>query len=122
MVEWLVIVAASDGLRGSNQRLANLRAALAFLRLPPTEPELRLLHRAFDNWHGLGQVVVGMRRHGLQISLGEHGAGQWIAVFYSGHGGHQPVTPAGTAQAATPWGAVQRAAWAAVGSASSGRR
>jgi hypothetical protein len=38
----------------SDQRLANLRAAVAFLRLPPTEPELQLLHRTFDNWHGLG--------------------------------------------------------------------
>jgi hypothetical protein len=27
-----------------------LRAALAFLRLPPTEPELRLLHRWLDTW------------------------------------------------------------------------
>jgi hypothetical protein len=27
------------------QRLTNFRAALAFLRLPPTEPELQLLHR-----------------------------------------------------------------------------
>jgi hypothetical protein len=53
-----------------------------------------------------------MRRHGFQVSLGEHGAGQWIAVFYSRHGGYQPVTPAGTAQAATPWQAVQRAGWA----------
>jgi hypothetical protein len=34
-------------------RARNLRAALAFLRLPPTEPELRLLHRCFDNWHEL---------------------------------------------------------------------
>ena len=45
------------------------------------------------------------------MSLGEHGAGQWIAVFYSGHGGHAPVTAAGTAQEQTPWRAVQRAAW-----------
>jgi hypothetical protein len=47
-------------------RLRNLRAALGFLRLPPTEPELGLLHRVFDSWSGLGQVVLGMRRQGFR--------------------------------------------------------
>ena len=75
-------------------------------------PELRLLHRWLDSWSGIGLIVVGMRHQGFQVSLGEHGAGQWIAVFYSGHGGHKPVAAAGTSQAETPWQAVQRAAWA----------
>ena len=92
-----------------------LRAALGFLQLPRRAPELRLLHRWLDTWSGIGLVVVGMQRQGFQVSVGEHGAGQWIAVFYSGHGGHEPVAAAGTAQAATPWRAVQGAAWAAVG-------
>jgi len=26
-----------------------------------------------------------------QVSLGDHGGGQWIAVFYAGHGGQQPL-------------------------------
>jgi hypothetical protein len=99
-----------------DRRRANHRAALGFLRLPPTEPELVLLHRALDHWHGLGQVVVGMRRHGFQVRLGEHGAGQWIAVFFRGRGGHEPIAAAGTAQEATPWRALQRAAWEALGS------
>ena len=34
------------------------------------------------------------------------GSGQWIAVFYTGHGGQRPIEAAGTAQAATPWAAV----------------
>jgi hypothetical protein len=29
-------------------RIGNLRAALGFLRLPPAEPELQLLHRWLD--------------------------------------------------------------------------
>jgi hypothetical protein len=37
--------------------------------------------------------------------------GSWLAVFYSGSRGHRPMIAAGTAPAATPWGAVQRAAW-----------
>jgi hypothetical protein len=39
-------------------RLRNLRAALAFLRLPPTEPELQLLHRWLDTWTGVGLITV----------------------------------------------------------------
>lgn len=98
----------------SSDRLARLHAALAFLRLRVNAPEVQLLHRWLDSWTGLGLVVVGMQRQGFQVSLGEHGAGQWIAVFYRGHGGHQLVAAAGTAQATTPWQAVQRAAWEAV--------
>jgi hypothetical protein len=44
----------------------NLRAALAFLRVPSTEPELQLLHKTFDNWHGLGMMTVGVERAGVQ--------------------------------------------------------
>jgi hypothetical protein len=55
-----------------------------------------------------------MAHQGFQVSLGDHGAGRRIAVFYQEGGGHQPIKAAGTAQEATPWGAVQRAAWGAV--------
>jgi hypothetical protein len=95
-------------------RRSRLTAALGFLQLEPRAPELRLLHRWLDSWSGIGLIVVGMSHQGFQVSVGEHGAGQWIAVFDSGRGGHEPVAGAGTAQAATPWRAVQRAAWAAV--------
>ena len=43
------------------QRRANLNAALGSLQIPPTEPELRLLHRWRDTWTGLGLVVAGRR-------------------------------------------------------------
>ena len=52
-----------------------------------------------------------LKRQGYEVSLGDHGSGHWIAVFYAGHGGYQPLEAAGTAQAPTPWAAVQRAAW-----------
>jgi hypothetical protein len=52
-----------------------------------------------------------MSHQGFTVSLGEHGVGRWIAVFFHGRGGHEPIAPAGTAQEATPWRAVQRAAW-----------
>ena len=49
-----------------------LRAALAFLQFPATEPELRLLHRWLDTWNGIGLIAVGATRrvgssaHGLR--------------------------------------------------------
>ena len=99
-----------------SDRRATLAAALGSLALEPRAPELQLLHRCFDSWRGIGDIVTGMARQGFQVSLGDHGAGQWIAVFYAGHGGQQPLEAAGTAQASTPWAAVQRAAQRAVSS------
>jgi len=93
-------------------RLANLRAALAFLRLPAPEPELQLLHRCFDNWSGLGLVTVGVERLGHRLSLSHIADGEWRAYFM---GDNQKLAPAGYGVAPTPWGAVQMAAWAAVG-------
>ena len=39
-----------------------LQAVLGFLTLEPREPEFRLLHRCFDTWRGIGDVVAGMAR------------------------------------------------------------
>jgi hypothetical protein len=88
-----------------------LRAALAAVLVKADAPELRLVHRWLDSWAGIGLVVVGMAHQGYTVSLGEHGVGRWIAAFFHGRGGHEPVTAAGTAQEATPWRAVPRAAW-----------
>ena len=96
------------------RRRALLTAALGFTVLDPRERELRLLHAWLDTWRGVGDVVTGMKRQGYEVSLGDHGSGQWIAVFYQGHGGYQPLEAAGAAQAPTPWSAVQRAAWEAL--------
>jgi hypothetical protein len=60
-------------------RLRNLRAALAFLRLPPAEPELQLLHRWLDTWSGVGlfTVGVGAARQGYLLSLSHIAEGEW---------------------------------------------
>jgi hypothetical protein len=55
---------ADDDPAPDDARFRNLRAALAFLRLAPTEPELQLMHRRLDNWHGLGLLTVGIRAPG----------------------------------------------------------
>jgi hypothetical protein len=91
-----------------------LRAALAAVLVPANTPELRLVRAWLDSWSGIGLVVVGMAHQGFTVSLGEHGVGRWIAVFFHGRGGHEPIAPAGTAQEPTPWRAVRRAAWEAV--------
>jgi len=38
---------------------------LGFLALEPREPELQLLHRCFDNWRGIGDVVTADGPAGL---------------------------------------------------------
>src|SRR6266705_508534 len=93
-----------------DQRARLLRAALGFLRVPSTEPELRLLHHWLDCWRGIGDVVVGMKRHGYEVSLGDHGSGQWIAVFYEGMAAINRWRPQERSRRQHPWAAVQRAA------------
>jgi hypothetical protein len=94
-----------------------LRAALAAVLVNADAPELRLIREWLDCWAGIGLVVVGMSHQGFQVSIGDHGAGQWIAVFYSGSGGHERVAAEGTSQAVSPWTAVQQAAWRALNKA-----
>jgi len=95
----------------NGRRLATLRAALAFLRLPPRAPELRLLHRWLDSWTGVGLITVGVERQGLRLSLSHVAEGEWRAMFM---GENALLAPRGFGVASSPWGAVQMAAWAAV--------
>jgi hypothetical protein len=92
-----------------------LRAALAAVLVPDNAPELRLVRAWLDSWSGVGLIVVGMAHQGFTVSLGEHGVGRWIAVFFHGRGGHERFDAAGTAQETTAWRAVQRAAWETLG-------
>jgi hypothetical protein len=89
-------------------RLATLRAALVALRIQQDEPELRLVHRLLDNWSGIGLLAVGMHRQGLRLSLSHVAVGEWRCVFM---GDNPMLAPKGYGVAATPWAAVQRAAW-----------
>ena len=103
--------------RTVDRRTKNLTAALAFLRLPPRAPELRLLHRWLDNWSGVGLIVVGVERQGLRLSLSHITEGEWRAVFM---GESALLAPRGFGVAPTPWAAVQRAAWMALVSGTAG--
>jgi len=49
-----------------SDRRARLVAAVGFLAFEPREPELRRLHRCFDNWRGIGEIVAGMALRGIR--------------------------------------------------------
>ena len=59
-----------------------LRAALGFLALEPRDSELRRLHRCFDNWRGIGDVVAGLARQGYDLELRGYRGRGWRAVFF----------------------------------------
>jgi len=101
-----------------DSRARLLRAAVGFCLVPPTEPELRLLHRWLDSWRGVGDVVTGMNRQGYWLHLSNVDAGTWRATFSR----ESLISADGFGAGDTPWRAVQRAAWAALGSARERRR
>ncbi len=92
----------------TDQRLANLRAALGFLQLEPRPPELWLLHRWLDTWTGVGLITVGVERQGYRLSLSHIAEGEGRTRFSV----DPMISSAGFGVAPTPWGAVQMAAWA----------
>jgi len=49
--------------------------------VPPTEPELRLLHSWLDCWPGVGDVITGMNPQGYWLHLSNIAAGTWRATF-----------------------------------------
>jgi hypothetical protein len=52
----------------SADRRATLAAALG-LALEPREPELQMLHRCFDTWRGIGDIVAGIARQEYDLEL-----------------------------------------------------
>ena len=89
-----------------------LRAAVGFALVPQDEPELRLLHRWLDSWRGIGDIVVGMARHGCDLQLTDYDAEHWPAAFFVAGQAHSIV--AGSTWEPTPWRATQHAAWDAL--------
>jgi hypothetical protein len=65
-----------------SDRRATLVAAVGFLALEPSEPELQLLHRCFDAWRGIGDVVAGMARQDFDLELRRYDGRGWRATFF----------------------------------------
>ena len=64
----------------SDRRLSTLTAALGFLQLPPRAPELQLLHRYLDSWHGVAAIVGGLRRMGYETEFRQYPQGWRVNV------------------------------------------
>ena len=94
----------------SSDRRATLRAALGFAALEICGQELRLLHAWLDTWRGIGDVVAGMARQDFDLELRRFDGRGWRATFLPSGFEHSFTSTAGSAWAATPWHAVQRAA------------
>ncbi|MBM3222092.1 MAG: hypothetical protein FJZ38_26120 [Candidatus Rokubacteria bacterium] len=60
-----------------------------------------------DSWRGLGLIVTALDRDSYKVSLSKIAAGEWRAQFHKDF----TTSPDGYGVAATPWRAVQRAAW-----------
>lgn len=101
-----------------SERRASLVAALGFARLEPRARELRLIHSWLSNWSGLGLVAVGMERQGYRLHLTNIEEDVWRATFSRSAG----LAHDGFGAAATPWGAVQHAAWSALAKAETDAR
>ena len=93
-----------------------LVAALAATRLAATAstaPGLDECRQWLDRWSGVGLVASGMARHGFDLELTRFGDEGWRATFSPAGRAHSVVS--GSAWETTPWRAVQRAAWEALG-------
>ena len=88
-----------------------LRAALAAVVVRAHAPELAPAHRWLDTWTVVGLITGGVERQGLRLSLTYITEGEWRAQFM---GEPALLAPRGYGVAASPWHAVQLAAWAPV--------
>ena len=95
---------------GPPDRRVTLSAALGFLALEPRARELQLLHRCFDNWRGIGDIVAGMAGQGYDVELRRYDGQGWRAMFFPNGFEHSLTAHAGAGRAPSPWEAVQQAA------------
>jgi hypothetical protein len=111
-----VTALTADGTAVDLARRRRLRVAtLAATRLAATAstgPGLDDCRRWLDQWSGVGLVAAGMARQGFDLKLTRYGDEGGRATFSPAGRAHSVVS--GSAWEATPWRAVQRAAWEAL--------
>ena len=105
----------------SPSRRALLVAALGFsccrgvdgsgVREAGSNPALVALRAWLSGWRGVGLIAAGMARQGYDLSLTRYAELGWRATFYVSGREHSPTGAAASAFEATPFGAVQVAAW-----------
>ena len=84
------------------------------LRDRALDPTLEIFRTWLSGWRGVGLVAVGMARQGYDLSLTRYADLGWRATFYVSGREHSPTGAAASAFEATPFGAVQVAAWEAL--------
>ena len=92
-----------------------LVATLAAIRLAPAAgaaSPLTHCRQWLDRWAGVGLVAAGMARQGFDLELTRFGEEGWRATFSPAGRAHSVIS--GSAWEATPWRAVQHAAWEAL--------
>ena len=94
----------------ADHRRALLVAALAAVRVKGREPELAAVHAWLDSWSSLGLVIIGMQRHGYDVTLTRDRNG-WRATFLHRRHVLYPWVGQVLHWWPTPWRAVQEAAW-----------
>src|SRR5687767_14978900 len=99
----------------SPDRRAILAAAVGFALLDQHARELSVLHSWLSTRTGIGQVVVGMHRQGYDVQLTQYDERGWRATFYVTGMEHSATRATASAWEPTPWRAVCRAAWDALG-------
>jgi hypothetical protein len=70
-----------------------------------------MLRRWLDTWSGMGEVIAGLTRQGLDVELRQFPDG-WRANPYPTGTAHSIVVA--SAWEPTPWRAVQQVGWAAL--------
>jgi hypothetical protein len=81
------------------------------LRTAGLDPALVALRAWLSGWRGVGLIAAGMARQGYDLSLTRYAELGWRATFYVSGREHSPTGAAASAFEATPFGAVQVAAW-----------
>ncbi len=79
--------AASNQMASDRRTL--LYAALAAVLVKSRTPELALVHSLLDSWRGIGFIIVGMLRHGFDLTLTSYQQG-WRATFLHRSHVYQP--------------------------------
>jgi hypothetical protein len=91
--------------------LFTMLTVLDFRYAPGPEPALLgALRTWLSGWPGIGRIVPGLTRQGLDLQLTRYGAAGWRATVYPAGIAHSMTAAVGTAMAPEPWVAVQQAA------------
>jgi hypothetical protein len=98
-------------LRSPGHSLEETRLRSPDFRGGAVDPALEILRAWLSGWRGVGLVAAGMARQGYDLSLTRYAELGWRATFYVSGREHSPTGAAASAFEATPFGAVQVAAW-----------